>query len=149
VGWIDALRGTTVGLDTSPVIYFIEANPSYVGVIRPFFQAMDRGEFKVITSMVTLLEVLVIPFRRGDAVLAQRYRDLLLDSKGLISLPVTQNAAEEAAHLRAQHGLRTPDSLQMATALTAGAQVFLTNDARLPSLPTMQVLTLDSVRSAP
>lgn len=90
-----------------------------------------------------------MPLRNGDVQLADRYRDILMHSPGLASLPLTGDIAEEAARLRAQHGLRTPDAVQMATALTAGAQVFLTNDARLRPLPAMQVLTLDSVRSAP
>lgn len=131
------------------MIYFIEANPTYVGVIRPFFQAMDAGNFTAVTSMVTLLEVLVHPLRQGDAALAQQYTAFLLNSQGLTSLTVTQNVAEEVARLRAAHNLRTPDAIQMATALVAGAQHFLTNDTGLPSLPNLQVLTLDNLRSAP
>lgn len=28
--WINDLRGKTVGLDTAPLIYFIEENPAYI-----------------------------------------------------------------------------------------------------------------------
>jgi hypothetical protein len=78
VGWIEALQGKVVGLDTTPLIYFIEENPTYLDMVYPFFEAMDRGKFSVVTSIVTLLEVLVHPFRRGDTRLAQQYRDILL-----------------------------------------------------------------------
>jgi predicted nucleic acid-binding protein len=149
VGWIDDLRGEIVAIDTSPVIYFIEANPTYVGVIRPFFHAMDAGNFTAVTSIVTLLEVLVHPLRQGDAALVQQYTTFLLNSQGMTSLAVTQEVAEEAARLRAAHNLRTPDAIQMATALVSGAQRFLTNDTGLPSLPNLQVLTLDSLKFAP
>src|SRR5437764_9547125 len=70
--WIEALRGTVVGLDTAPLIYFIEENPSYLHVVRPFFEAVDRGEFRVITSILTLTEVLVHPLRQGDHELAHK-----------------------------------------------------------------------------
>ena len=63
--WVAALRGKVVGLDTTPLIYFIEENPAYLPTVHPFFEAVDRGEFAVVTSMMTLLEVLVHPFRRG------------------------------------------------------------------------------------
>ena len=69
--WLVDLQGQVVGLDTAPLIYFMEENPTYLATVRPFFAAKDREEFTVITSMVTLLEVLVHPIRRGDADLAQ------------------------------------------------------------------------------
>ncbi len=65
MGWIDALRGKKAGLDTAPFIYFIEENQTYLSLIRPFFEALDQGSFTGITSAVTLLEVLVQPFRRN------------------------------------------------------------------------------------
>lgn|GEM_PF-3438164 len=39
--------------------------------------------------------------------------------------------------------LRTPDAVQMATAMYAGASYLLTNDARLPDLPNLKRLVLD------
>jgi len=152
VGWIENLRGKIVGLDTSPLIYFIEEDPTYLEKIRPFFVAMDRGEFRVVTSVVTLLEVLVHPFRYGDTALAQEYREILLNAENLTTLLLSHEIAEEAARLRAEHNIRTPDAIQMATAIHEGASFFLTNDARLPALPTLQaalptlqVLVLDGL----
>jgi len=147
--WVAALRGKVVGLDTTPLIYFIEENPAYLSTVLPFFVAVDRGEFTVVTSMVTLLEVLVHPFRHGNTQLAQRYRDILLNAKGLTTVPLSQDIAEEAARLRARHNLRTPDAIQMATAIYNGASFFLTNDARLPPLPNLQVLIADNLVRSP
>ena len=59
--WIEALRGSVVGLDTAPLIYFIEENPTYLPVVRPFFEAVDQGEFRVVTLVLTLTEVWYIP----------------------------------------------------------------------------------------
>jgi len=147
VEWIAALRGEVVGLDTTPLIYFIEENPAYLETVRPFFEAMDRGEFSVVTSVVTLLEVLVHPFRNGDAQLARQYRDILLNAEGLTTILLSQGVAEDAARLRAAHNIRTPDAIQMATAIHEGASFFLTNDARLPSLPRLKVLVLDELKA--
>ena len=145
MGWIENLRGAIVGLDTMPLIYFIEENPTYLYKIRPFFVTMDRGEFQVVTSIVTLLEVLVHPFRYGDTVLAQQYREILLNAENLTTTLLSYEIAEEAARLRAEHNIRTPDAIQLATAIHEGASFFLTNDARLPSPPTLQVLVLDEL----
>ena len=52
-----------------------------------------------------------------------------------------------AARLRATHSLRTPDAIQMATALQAGASFFLTNDRRLRSIEGMTVLVVADLAS--
>lgn len=147
--WVTALRGKVVGLDTTPLIYFIEENPAYLSTVLPFFVAVDRGEFTVITSIVTLLEVLVHPFRHGNAPLAQRYRDILLNARGFTTVPLSYDIAEEAAQLRARYDLRVPDAIQIATATHSGALFFLTNDTRLPSLPNLQMLVIDELAHAP
>ena len=100
MGWIDTLRGSVVSLDTAPLIYFTEGDPTYLSVVNPFFQAIQQGEFKVITSIMTLLEVLVYPIKRGDAKLAQQYRDILFYTRGLTTAGLTPDIAEEAAGRR-------------------------------------------------
>ena len=43
--WINGLPGKTVGLDTAPLIYFIEENPIYLEAATLFFKAIDKGDF--------------------------------------------------------------------------------------------------------
>jgi predicted nucleic acid-binding protein len=144
VEWIDDLQEKTVGLDTAPLIYFIEENPTYIETVRFFFEAMDRGDFLVVTSAVTLLEVLVHPLRSNNKELATEYRDILLNSK-LTILEVSSSIAEQAAQLRADYNIRTPDAIQISAALGAGASHFFTNDIRLPEIPSIQILSLDAL----
>ncbi len=144
--WVASLRGKTVGLDTAPIIYFIEGNPLYVEMMRTFFLAVQKDEFSVVTSTVTLLETLVVPLRHGNINLAQQYRDILLKTKGHTTISLFPNIAEEAARLRASYNISTPDSIQMATAIFGGASFFLTNDTHLPSLPNLKTLVLDDLK---
>lgn len=97
MGWIASLQGKVVGLDTAPLIYFVEENQTYLETIRPFFEAMDGGDFSAVTSIITLLEVLVHPFRHGNTALVQQYRDILLSAEGLTTILLSQDIAEEAA----------------------------------------------------
>lgn len=147
MGWIDSLRGKVVGFDTMPLIYYIEENPLYLEIVDLFFDAVEDGEFTVVTSIVTLLEVLVHPIRNGNTKLAQKYRDLLFHSEGLKTISLSQEIAEEAARLRAISKIRTPDSIQMATAIKSNASFFLTNDIHLPSLPNLQMLKLNDLKN--
>ncbi len=143
--WLRLLRGTVVGLDTAPLIYLIEASPTYLPIVRPFFEALDRGEFRVATSVLTLTEVLVHPLRRRDKGLADQYRRILLHAAHITTIPFSGEIAEKAAELRAENGLRPPDAIQVATALHAGASSFLTNDRQLARLTSITVLVLDEL----
>lgn len=145
--WIAQLQGYVVGLDSAPLIYFIEQNPTYLEMMRLFFRALNQGEFRVVTSVITLPEVLVYPLRQGNITLAQQYRDILFNAEGLTTIQVSPDIAEVAAQLRAIHNLRTPDAVQMATAICEEASFFLANDVRLPSLPELEVLVLEELRT--
>lgn len=143
--WLIQLQGQVVGLDTAPLIYFIEQNEAYLEPVHAFFGAVSRGEFQVVTSTLTLTEVLVHPLRSGNVELADQYRDILLEQENLITVPVSVEIAAVAAQLRATQNLRTPDAIQIATAMQEGAMFFLTNDARLGAVPDLDVLLLDDL----
>jgi hypothetical protein len=93
VEWIEALRGSTVGLDTGPLIYYIEEHPIFLAKIKPFFAAAERNEFRIVTSFVTLIEVLVHPLREGRPDLAEEYRNILLQSAALTAIPLDEGIA--------------------------------------------------------
>lgn len=145
--WLAQLQGHVVGLDTAPLIYLIEQNETYLRNVRAFFQAMSQGEFQVVTSTLTLTEVLVHPLRSGRLELAHQYREILLDQANLSIVPVSVAIAEVASELRATRNLRTPDAIQIATAIQEDATFFLTNDVRLTAVPDVTVLVLDNLQT--
>ncbi|NES20156.1 MAG: type II toxin-antitoxin system VapC family toxin [Symploca sp. SIO3E6] len=143
--WLDQLQDKVVGLDTAPLIYFVEENFTYLRIVEAFFLAFERGHFQIITSTVTLLEVLVQPLRTGNLSLASQYRDILLNQNRLSVVSVSPEIAELSAQLRADYALRTPDSIQLATAINEGAASFLTNARRLAAIPHLEILVLDQL----
>jgi predicted nucleic acid-binding protein len=143
LGLLRDLRRGPVALDTSIFVYFIEEHPKYLPLVDPVFEAIAAGELSAVTSSVTLLEALVIPFRFANANLIRHYENLLTDSRGLHLIDIDLDLLRAAAQLRAATRLKTPDALQMAAALSAGCPVFLANDGRLPALPGLRVLQLD------
>jgi predicted nucleic acid-binding protein len=145
VEWLKSLHGQIVGLDTAPLIYFIEKHPDYLSLVYPFFEAVTRGEIQVVTSTLTLTEVLVHPLRQGNWDLALRYSRILLNANHLKTLSISSAIATEAAHLRARHGFKTPDAIQLATARQANATFFLTNDEALTGIPGLQTLVLKNL----
>ena len=143
MGLIDDLSGGPVGLDTAPLIYFIERHARYAAVVRPLFECAEAGQVQLVTSGLTLLEVLVVPYRLGQMVLADRYEAALRRGRGLSLVALSPSVLKAAALLRARFRVATPDAIQLAAALAAGCTAFVTNDRRLPELPTLRILQLD------
>jgi predicted nucleic acid-binding protein len=139
----DALQGIRrVGLDTSPFIYYIEVVPAYTKQVDRLFDLLATGECSATTSTVTLAEVLTLPIRIGKLAVAQQYREILQGSDNFDMLPVTADVAEQAAVLRAKYRIRTPDALQIATAIVSGCGAFITNDKDLKRVTEIPVLVL-------
>jgi hypothetical protein len=80
---IDDVGAGPVGVDTAIFIYFIEEHERFLPVIAPLFAAADAGKFELVASALTLLEVLVVPFRAGNIGLAERYEAMLTGSPGV------------------------------------------------------------------
>ena len=144
MGLVEALGDGPVAVDSVAFIYFIEQHPKYVGLLRPLFEAAEHRTIQLVTSAVTLLEVLVVPLRNANAELAKRYELLLTNGRGLHLVEIDIGQLRLAAEIRARRGVRTPDALQLAAALTMRCPTFVTNDKGLQALPGLHVLQLDT-----
>ncbi len=139
----DVVGAGPVALDTVAFIYFIEDHPRFVPLLEPLFVEADRGRRTLVTSALTLLEVLVVPYRVGDLPLAARYEALLTRSRGVRLIDLERAQLRVAAHLRALHRVRTPDALQLAAAVSARCTAFVTNDRALPAIEGLRVIQLE------
>jgi predicted nucleic acid-binding protein len=142
VGLIEDLGRGPVGVDSALFIYLIEEEPRYLPVIEPLFRAANEGTRELVTSTLTLLEVLVVPYRAGNRALAQRYEALLTRSRGVRLIEISVDQLRAAAQLRAATNVKTPDALQLVAALTAGCTTFVTNDRRIPGVAGTRILQL-------
>ncbi|MGB6334785.1 MAG: PIN domain-containing protein, partial [Thermoanaerobaculia bacterium] len=133
MGLIEDIGEGPVGLDTAVFIYFIEEHPDYLPLVEALFQAVDEERLQAVTSTLTLLETLVVPYRTANVALAESYETILGHSRGLQLLDIDRRLSRYAAQLRAALGLKTPDALQIAAALGSGCTAFVTNDRALPS----------------
>jgi len=131
-----------VALDTAVFIYFIEEHPKHLETVEPIFQAIASGRLEAITSTLTLLEVLVAPYRAGNIDLAQRYEAVLTRTRGLLMVELERPVLRLAAQLRARSRVKTPDALQLAAGLARRCTAFVTGDRRLPDVPGLRVVRL-------
>lgn len=140
------ISGRLVAFDTAPLIYYIEENPAYLPLVDELFDTIDSGASTGITSVLTLQEVLVKPLREGMQDIADQYREVLKNSINITLANIDETVCENAANLRAKYKwLRTPDALQVATALTNNADVIVTNDDKWKRLTEIQIIVLQDL----
>ncbi len=149
MGLLSDLEGRRIYLDTNVFIYALNGFPAYVPAMRELFDAVESGGVSAATSELTLAELLVIPFRRGNVEEEKRCRMILRQRTNFSLLPVNVNVLEATARLRAElPEMHTPDAIHVATAQLAVCDVFLTNDHRLKGVSGVKINLLSEMARA-
>jgi predicted nucleic acid-binding protein len=115
--------------DTNLFIYLFEGSPAYGPQVLALRQKMLKRGDELLTSTLTLGEVLVKPMKWGDAVLTNEYRRAIPATATLLQFD--EKAAILYAKLRCDAALRAPDAIQLACAGSFGVDLFVTNDGNL------------------
>lgn len=132
-----------VALDSNVFIYNLEQNPTYVQFTDSIFNKLIMKKLKAVTSIVSLTEVLSYPkIENKEKQIAEDF----FSTPNLQVIDVGREIAIKAAKIRREYGFRLPDSVQLATAISHKADVFITNDIRLKKLKDIKVLLISEIR---
>jgi predicted nucleic acid-binding protein len=118
--------------DTNVFIYFLEAQDKMGPVARALRETMLKWGDHLITSAMTLGEILVKPRQQGDLALSMKYESVLQSTSKIV--PFDVEAARHYSELRLHRGLKAPDAIQLSCAAAAKVDLFITSDNRLQSL---------------
>jgi predicted nucleic acid-binding protein len=125
-------RMNRIFFDTNIFIYMFEGRePNRSRMLEIRRQMLERGD-RIVTSAMTLGEVLVKPTKLGQASLIEQYDRAIRSTSEIISFDA--QVAWRFASLRATHNLRCADAIQLACAANAGVDLFITNDQQLHKL---------------
>lgn len=115
--------------DTNLFVYLIEGTGAQAESVAALRRRMiERGD-ELLTSALTLGELLVKPVETGDDELRDLYTQTLEES--VTVLPFDARAAPRFAAIRGDRSIRAPDAIQLACAAAGGTDLFITNDDRL------------------
>ena len=132
-----------VAFDTSCFIYHIEENQEYLALTQVLFEELlPHGRIEAVGSTLLLTEILTRPFEEGREDLVLAYKALLSGFPNFKIYPLDKDIAQEAARLRAQHRLKRPDAIHIATALASGAKGIVGNDASWKKVADTKVVVL-------
>jgi len=132
-------------IDTCVWIYHLEEHPEFGPPAARLIENLEEGRFRAVASELTLLELTVRPLQLGRQDVADDYEILLDYFPHLELIPISREILVDAASLRARQKLRTPDSIQLATGLRAGATLAVTNDKLWQSVPLIETVLLSDL----
>lgn len=135
---------SVIYLDTSPIIYSVEKHVDFWPILEPFWIDVESGKIKVVTSELTLLEVLVVPIRVNNQPLINAY-DALFSSGDIKVVPISAPVLRDAAQLRATQNFKTPDAIHAATASLANCDYLISNDSGFRRLAGIDVTILSDL----
>ena len=133
-----------VALDSNVLIYLVEGMAGRGEIAGHVVSTLLEQGIDIVLATVGLSEILMGPARAGDVVGFESLADELR-GMGLHLVSLDPSIAEDAAWLRGRARLHLVDAIHVASARSAGATLFLTNDRGIPSLPQLEVVYLDDL----
>ncbi|MCB9540490.1 MAG: type II toxin-antitoxin system VapC family toxin [Myxococcales bacterium] len=129
--WSALPDGAQVLVDSAPLIYAFEGHP--LGArFEGLFDEIAAGRLRARVTPVTVAEVVGGPLRHGRHGLAERYRLAMTTAPGWSLRALDGDLALLAARVRAEHGLRLPDAIQLATAIADCCDALVTHGRAFP-----------------
>ena len=127
-------KGSRVLLDSVALIYFLETNERYSKKAEEIFAHIESGDLQGVMANLVFAELLVPLYRSGNSQAATGLANRLINFRNLEVVTLTTEISMEAARLRAEYGLRTPDAIHGATAIISRTTGILTNDKQMKIL---------------
>jgi predicted nucleic acid-binding protein len=126
--------GDRLLLDSSTLIAYLNGNERSSSVAAFILDGCVKpGRNEAYMSMVTVMEILIRPLRRGPEPF-QTVLNFLTRFPHLTPLEIDIGVAHQAANLRAFAGFKPPDALTVASGFMVGVGQLVTNDDRWLSL---------------
>lgn len=116
--------------DSMLFVYWLEDNPQFARRVAAIHARMQERNDELITSAVTLGEVLAGVYRKGPSSRVDDVRRTLLSILSTV-VPFTVDTADHYARIRGSTRITSPDAIHLACAASAKTDLFLTNDKNL------------------
>ncbi|MCI8918993.1 MAG: PIN domain-containing protein [Eubacterium sp.] len=120
-------------------------NPEYSSKAKKFFKDCHELDIKLVTSVITIEEYKVFPYRNNCYEYIESFEHLIR-VLNIEYVNIDKIAADKAAQIRAVYkGFKGMDSLQLAAACLKKCDLFLTNDKQLKQFEGIKCITMDDI----
>ena len=142
---IARMAGQRVYIDTKVFIFFLDGNEKYLPVVGPILQACVGGTLFAATGRLAIAEVMVHPYRHGNAVTVSRFKSFFAQKNFLSITEHGPDCFDDAAMIAGQKRMKLIDAIHYRTALQAGCRFLLTNDRGFATDAELEVVQLDDL----
>ncbi|PQP34714.1 PIN domain nuclease [Desulfobacteraceae bacterium SEEP-SAG9] len=141
------INGKKILVDTNIIIYLTDMIQPYEPLSRLIFEMIEMGDASAVLSIVSVAEVMQGPIKKGHHQNAQDVKNYLLNFPNISCQEITTDVLDHIGknNLINWSGLRTTDSLIIASGLANDVELFISNDTHFKkAIPRNLALSLDS-----
>jgi predicted nucleic acid-binding protein len=128
-----------LGADTGFFVAYANNHPQ----AREIWRELVEGQHILIVSTLTLNEILVYFFKRGQTEAGQEWVNLMVETDSIRLIPVTTQIATRSAQYRYSLGLPTVDSVILTTFLEERCDKALSTDSDFRIVAEQDVLPVE------
>jgi uncharacterized protein len=119
-----------VYLDSVIIIYYLDHAGTFQVRAANRLATLHATGDEIVVSDLVRMECRVDPIRKGDALRLARF-DGFFAHPGVQVVPITTTVFDRATQVRGTQGYKTIDAINLAAAVEASCNIFLTNDTQL------------------
>lgn len=141
-----AVVGKRVLIDSNIIIYLTDSIKPYDGLAQNLFQMIEEGQTDAVISIVSIIEVIQGPLRKGYRQIAEEVKDYLVNFPNCVCRDISLEVLDKIGDDDRidWSGLRTIDSIIIASALVSEAELIVSNDKHFrAALPKKMILSFD------
>jgi predicted nucleic acid-binding protein len=137
-------------IDANVFIDAYETTSPLADAARRIFESSEKGGLSIVSSSLTLHELLVKPLAMRHDALADAYRAMFSEpSEAMIVPAIDQDILERAAAVRAERSaVKLADSIHIATALATNCTCLVSDDRRLSLATNIAHLSVSAAASS-
>ena len=141
-----AVVGHKILIDSNVIIYLTNSIQPYAFLAKALFETIEAGDAEAVISILSVSEVMQGPVKKSDNTMAMEVKDYLVNFPNCHCQEITMNVLEIVGNDERidWSGLRTVDSLIIASGLVNGVDLFISNDRHFKkSIPQEMILSFD------
>jgi predicted nucleic acid-binding protein len=141
------INGKKILIDTNIIIYLTDMILPYEPLSRLIFEMIEMGDASAVLSIISVAEVMQGPIKKGHHQNAQDVKNYLLNFPNTSCQEITRDVLDRIgkSSLINWSGLRTTDSLIIASGLANDVELFISNDTHFKkAIPRNLALSLDN-----
>ena len=141
-----AVHRKRVLIDSNIIIYLTDSIQPYEPLAQTLFRSVETGDAEAVFSILSIVEVMQGPIRKGFTGIATKVRDYLMSFPNSYCQDITFDVLEKIGNDARVNWktLRAADSLIIASGLFRDVQLIVSNDKHFQSsLPGDLILSFD------